>query len=218
MSRPLRALLVDDEPLAIRRLHRSLDRIDGVEVIGSTERAREAVALIEAHRPDIVFIDIEMPGLDGLEVVGRIPPQLSPAIVFVTAYDAYAARAFDVAAVDYLLKPVVQARLEESVARARKWLERRDGEAGSAVPGLLTDGGSLWVHSHRALTRMDIERIEWIEAEGDYVRFHAGDAEGLARMTLSALEARLDPALFIRVHRGAICRRTAIAAIPPGMA
>lgn len=210
----VRALLVDDEPLAIRRLQRSLEKIGGVDVVGATTRAREAVALIDERAPDIVFIDIEMPGLNGLEVVGRLPADRLPAIVFVTAYDAYAARAFDLAAVDYLLKPVAGARLEEAVARSRKWLEQRRIEPESgAEPSLLTDGGSLWVHRNRALTRMEIGRIEWIEAEGDYARLHAGDGDGSARVTLNALAARLDPALFIRVHRRAICRKGAIVAM-----
>src|SRR5438132_510321 len=141
---PLRALLVDDEMLAIRRLSRSLERIKGVEVIGSTTSAREAVDLIAAEQPDLLFLDIAMPGLTGFEVIERMKQEVRPAIIFVTAFDSHAARAFDVAAVYYLMQPFAQARLEEAVERARTWLQAR------SAPETVRGGiDALWVHRHR---------------------------------------------------------------------
>lgn len=203
----LRALLVDDEPLAIRRLSRALERVEGVEVVGATTSARHAVGLIGSARPDMVFLDISMPGLTGFEVLDRIPDEAHPAIVFVTAYDDHAVQAFDVAAVDYLMKPVAQARLEEAVGRGRLWLQARAAPADETRPRPLD---ALWVHRRQEFVRVPLDEIAWIEAEGDYARIHAARSTGLARTTLSALERRLDPGRFIRVHRSAICRKEAI--------
>ncbi|HYD14065.1 MAG TPA: LytTR family DNA-binding domain-containing protein [Allosphingosinicella sp.] len=200
----IRAMLIDDEPLAIRRLSRSLQRVPGVEVVGSTTSARDAVTMIAAEKPDLILLDIAMPGLTGFEVLERIPPETRPAVIFVTAYDAHAVQAFDVAAADYLMKPWSQARLEEAVDRGRLWLEAR------AARDVKAPLDSLWVHRHRAFVRIWLDEIEWIEGHGDYARVHAGESTGLARTTLKALEERLDPDQFIRVHRSAICRRAAI--------
>ena len=204
----LRALLVDDEPLAISRLSRSLERIPGVEVIGSTTSARQAVALIDSEAPDLLFLDISMPGLTGFELVERIGPDAHPAIVFVTAHGAHAVQAFDVAAADYLMKPVAQPRLEKAVERARLWLRARAATA-SARPA--TD--ALWVHRHREFVRVPVAEIDWIEGHGDYARIHGPHMVGLARTTLTALEDKLDPRQFIRVHRSAICRKAAIVSL-----
>ena len=202
----LRALLVDDEMLAIRRLARALEPLDEVEVIGTTTSAREAVALIGAEAPDLLFLDISMPGFTGFEVIARIPPEIRPAIIFVTAHDAHAVQAFDVAAADYLMKPFAQARLEEAVARGRLWLQAR---AAPAPTGL----DALWVHRHREFVRVPVEEIDWIEGHGDYARIHGAQNGGLARTTLTALEEQLDPERFIRVHRSAICRKAAIVSL-----
>jgi two-component system LytT family response regulator len=201
----LRALLVDDEALAIRRLSRSLNQVVGVEVIGATTSARQAVDLIGSERPDMVFLDISMPGLSGFEVIEQLPPETAPAIIFVTAYDSHAVRAFGVSAADYLMKPFAQARLEEAVDRGRLWLQAR-------VPARRWLD-SLWVHRHRGFARVPVAEIDWIEAHGDYARIHGPSADGLARTTLTALEGRLDPALFIRTHRSAICRKAAIVSL-----
>lgn len=201
----LRALLVDDEPLAISRLSRSLDKVNGVEVIGTTTSARQAVELIGSEQPDMVFLDISMPGLSGFEVIERLPPEIAPAIIFVTAYDQHAVHAFDVSAADYLMKPFAQERLAEAVDRGRLWLQAR------APARRWLD--SLWVHRHRAFVRVPIAEIDWIEAHGDYARIHGAVPDGLSRTTLTALEGRLDPALFIRTHRSAICRKAAIVSL-----
>lgn len=213
---PLRALLVDDEPLALRRLSACLREIEGVEVVGATTSSRQAVTMIGALHPDMVFLDIAMPGLDGFDVARRRGSGARPAIVFVTAYDRHAVRAFAEDAADYLLKPVAPERLGEAVGRARHWLAGRAGPRAAADgAGRLADEDGLWVHRRREFARARIGDIRWIEAEGDYVRLHmaADGGGGLVRMTLSALEARLDPDAFIRVHRSVICRTAAIAAL-----
>jgi DNA-binding LytR/AlgR family response regulator len=206
--RILKALLVDDEMLAISRLSRSLERISGVEVIGSTTSARQAVALIRSEAPDLLFLDISMPGLTGFEVIERIASDSRPAIIFVTAHGAHAVHAFDVAAADYLMKPFAQPRLEKAVERGRLWLEARAAPA-SARAG--TD--ALWVHRHREFVRVPVAEIDWIEGHGDYARIHGPHMAGLARTTLTALEDKLDPRQFIRVHRSAICRKAAIVSL-----
>jgi two-component system response regulator AlgR len=208
----LRALLVDDEPLALRRLAVSIGAIGGVEIIGTTTRAREAVGMIDALKPDLVFLDIAMPGLAGLGVAEQLQRDEAPALIFVTAYDQHAVRAFDVDAVDYLLKPVAPDRLRAAIGRARHWLAGRAEAqvAGETGADRLGPDDSLWVHRHQEFVRVRVGDIVWVEAEGDYVRLHAGEGGGLLRSTLSGIEGRLDPAVFVRVHRSAICRIAAI--------
>lgn len=216
---PLRALLVDDEPLALRRLSTCLREIGGVEVVGATNSSRQAVTMIGALDPDLVFLDIAMPGLDGFEVARRREAGSRPAIVFVTAYDRHAVRAFAEDAADYLLKPVAPERLDEAIGRARHWLEGRATRPPStdeaAESERLSDAESFWVHRRREFARVQVGDVLWFEAEGDYVRLHTAEAGGggLVRMTLSAIEGRLDPEAFIRVHRSVICRAAAIAAV-----
>lgn len=207
MSR-LRALIVDDEPLAVRRLTHSLAAFDDIEVVETTTSARQAVELIEVLRPDIVFLDISMPGLGGFDVAASVPDDHKPAIIFVTAFDRHAARAFDTDAADYLMKPVAPDRLGAAIGKARTWLRGRVATA-PAPTGRLGDSDSLWVHRRGEFARVPIAAIEWIEAEGDYVRLHA-EGGGLMRGTLTALVDRLDPQVFVRVHRSAVCRCQAI--------
>ncbi|QNA85295.1 response regulator transcription factor [Sphingomonas sp. So64.6b] len=213
----LRAILVDDEQLALTRLRHTLDEVGGVEVVAATTRAREALAMIGDVRPDLVFLDIAMPGLTGFDIVERLAGDTMPAVIFVTAFDSHAVRAFGVDAVDYLLKPVAPDRLAMAIGRARTWLSGRAIHAGPGpdpAPDSQAPIESLWTHRHREVLRVRIDDIEWVEAHGDYVRLHTNDGRGgLVRMTLSALEVQLDDALFIRVHRSAICRRTAIAGL-----
>jgi len=208
---PLRALLVDDEPLALRRLSVAIAAIGGVDVVGTTTSARQAVGMIGELKPDVVFLDIAMPGLDGFEIAEQLRADDAPAIVFVTAYDQHAVRAFDADAVDYLLKPVAPERLRAAIGRVRNWIAGRPAPEEAVSDGeRLGADDSLWVHRHQEFVRVRVDDIEWIEAEGDYVRLHAGEGGGLVRATLSGLEARLDPAVFVRVHRSAICRLSAI--------
>ncbi|MDB5707387.1 MAG: response regulator transcription factor [Sphingomonas bacterium] len=205
--RQLRAVLVDDEQLALTRLSRSLEAVDGVEVVASTTSAREAVRTIGGARPDLVFLDVAMPGLSGFDIVGQLRGEEAPAVIFVTAYDHYAVQAFGVDAVDYLLKPVAPARLKAAVGRARTWLD------GRAVGVKTQAADSFWAHRHREVVRIMIRDVQWIEANGDYVHLHTAEGGGLVRLTLAALEAQLDGTLFMRVHRSAICRRSLIAGL-----
>jgi len=211
--RPLRTLLIDDEPLALRRLAATLSDLDGVDLLETTTSARRGVDLIRHLKPDVALLDITMPSLDGFDVLENLSPEERPAVIFVTAHASFAVKAFEVEAIDYLLKPVSRDRLRRAMTRARRWLAR-----GSVAPSASTDrietpdtpfGDSLWVHRHQIFDRVTMEDIMWIEAQGDYVRVHAPNG-GMARMTLTELELILDPNHFIRVHRSAICRRSAI--------
>ena len=206
----LRTLVVDDEPPAVRRLCRSLEAIDGIDVIGTTSKATEAVKLIEQLSPDLLFIDVAMPRLSGLQVADRVA-RGKMAIVFVTGHHEHAAAAFDIDAADYLLKPVSQPRLEEAVIRSRRWLDRT-----GRVPiadGERVEPKFVWAYTNREFVRIWVDQIEWIEAQGNYVWVHAGDQGGMMRTTITALLEWLDPLQFIRVHRSVICRIDAIDAI-----
>lgn len=203
----LRAVVIDDEVPAVRRLCRSLENIEGVEVVGTTSRATQSVELIDRLSPDIVFIDIAMPKLTGLEVVDRLSRR-TMAVVFVTAHHEHAAAAFEIDAADYLLKPISHSRLERAVERSRRWLQGSSGGERTAAADK-----SLWVYTNREFVRIGIDRIEWIEAQGNYVWIHAGEQGGMLRTTITALEEWLDPSRFIRVHRSVICRADVIAAV-----
>ncbi|MEG3180964.1 LytR/AlgR family response regulator transcription factor [Sphingomonas sp. LT1P40] len=204
----LRAILIDDEALAIRRLALALKPFTDVEVVATGASARHARLLIAEHRPDLVFLDIAMPGTSGLDIAGEIAGS-GPAVIFVTAFDSHGAAAFGVDAVDYLLKPVAPERLAAAIARARTWIGGRAKLTADATP----PDDSIWAYRHREYVRIRIADISWAEADGDYVRLHTADGTGLVRATLSAIEARLIPAGFIRVHRSALCRREAIAGL-----
>lgn len=201
----LRAILIDDEALALRRLTHTLAPFGDVEVVASGSSARQARALLAEHRPDVLFLDIAMPGMSGLDLAGQMLGTDGPAVIFVTAFGGYAAAAFGVDAVDYLLKPVAPERLAAAIERARIWISGRAGRA-AAMPR----EDSIWAYRHREYVRIRIADIAWVEADGDYVRLHAEEGTGLVRATLSAIEARLADHGFIRVHRSALCRRDAV--------
>lgn len=214
---PMRALIVDDEPLAVRRLNHSLAAFEDVEVAGTTTSARQAVEMIAELRPDVVFLDIAMPGLGGFEVVSQVPADARPAIVFITAYDRYAVRAFSIDAADYLMKPVAPERLGAALGRARNWLRARattaTSPANDATDRPLRDSDNLWVHRRGEFARVPVGEIDWIEADGDYVRLHAKQSGGMIRATIGSLAARFDPADFIRVHRSIVCRTRSVAGL-----
>jgi two-component system LytT family response regulator len=226
MTAPLTTLIVDDEALARRGLRLRLAAIDGIAVVAECSNGREALAAIARHAPDVVFLDIQMPGLDGFDVVRELQGDSMPLIVFVTAFDRYAVNAFDVHAVDYLLKPVEQQRLEAAVNKARALLnvaEQReqksrlldlivaltghspasieamaDVRAGTIYPQRLTirDG------EHTVLA--PVQDIAWIDAAGDYMCIHVKGKTHVMRITMNQLQARLDPALFLRIHRSTL--------------
>jgi two-component system, LytTR family, response regulator len=237
VTAPLLVLIVDDEVLARRGLRLRLNAIDGVTVVGECANGREALASIAAQAPDLVFLDIQMPGSSGFDVVRELQADAMPLIVFVTAFDQYAVKAFDIHAVDYLLKPVEQSRLEEAVRRARAKLAavRAIDEksqlmnlivalAGDSEPTMGTlPGGRANAQFGERLTVRDGNRailvqmhdIEWIDAAGDYMCIHAQGKTYVMRVTMKELEALLDPALFLRIHRSTLVNAAHIVEIVP---
>jgi two-component system response regulator AlgR len=206
---PLRTLVVDDEPLAIERMEVICAQLPSISVVGIASDGAGALSQIEALDPDLVLLDMTMPELDGLAVaralVGRAN---SPAVVFVTAHDSFAVEAFDLDAVDYVLKPVTSDRLERAIMRATT----RRGEREASDTSWLNE---FWVPHRSELLRISASAVDRIDAERDYVRLHVGAKEGPSRsylllQTVSGLEARLDPERFIRLHRSAILRRDRI--------
>jgi two-component system, LytTR family, response regulator len=209
---PVRALLVDDEPLGRDRLRMLVASEGWLEIVGECADGTSAVAAIQKLRPDLVFLDVEMPGASGFDVIEAIGADKMPFVVFVTAYDKYAIKAFDVHAVDYLLKPFDRDRFHQALARARQQLEQRSGgELERRLLALVQD----LKPAHQKLERFVIksggrvffvraEEIDWIEAAGNYVKLHVGAEAHLFRETMNALEARLNPDTFYRIHRSHI--------------
>ena len=207
-NQPLRTLIVDDEPLAIERLQLLCAREPGVSLVGTASDGHQALRLAEALQPDLVMLDISMPELDGMAVARKLGDFAhKPAVIFVTAFDAFAVEAFDLAAVDYLLKPVSPDRLTRAVARVA---ERREAPAEAAAPKPSPYAQEFWVPHRAELIRIAANDIERIDAERDYMRLHVGQRSFLLHQTISALEERLDPAHFIRLHRSTIVRRDRI--------
>ena len=221
----IRTLIVDDEPLARRGLELRLGRHADIEIVGEAGNGRQAFHAISSLRPQLMFLDVQMPGIDGFELLHMLPATQIPLTVFVTAYDQYAFAAFAASALDYLLKPVDDARLDESVERARARLSARKtedhyelllkfiatlpGTHRSKVESLLADeaprtGGKLAIKDGARLLRIDVDAIRWIDAAGDYMCIHAGDETHVLRGTMQELEQRLDPQQFARIHRSTI--------------
>jgi two-component system response regulator AlgR len=204
----LRTLIVDDEPLAIERLQILCARVSGLHLVGAASDGAAALRLVEALNPDLLLLDIAMPGLDGMAVARALDGKPSkPAVIFVTAFDQFAVAAFDVAAVDYLLKPIAPDRLERAISRVRVQIE--------AGPAPVRVGASSWTQEfwvpHRAeIIRIAAREIDLIEAERDYMRLHVGNRSFLLHQTISELERRLDPAEFVRLHRSTIAQRDRI--------
>jgi two-component system, LytTR family, response regulator len=215
----LRVLLVDDEPLARRGLRHALSRHAEVMVCGECRDGREAVAAIRELRPHLVLLDVQMPELDGFGVIREVGVAQMPAVIFITAYDAFAVRAFDVHAVDYLVKPFADERFDEALHRARQRL--RQGEAvelGRRLAGLLADtpappvpapppaeaAGRILVKVGTRSVLVPVADIDWIEADDYCVTLHVGSQEHVLRESLAALEARLDAERFVRIHRSVI--------------
>ena len=208
----LKTLIVDDEPLAVERLQILCARVPGLQLVGTASDGEAALRLIEALEPDLVFLDIAMPGMTGIDVANVLEGRAAaPAIVFVTAFDQYAVAAFDAAAVDYLLKPVAPERLEKAVQRvAERQRIAAEAPVDSAPSTSARYAQEFWVPNRGELARVAVADIERIEAERDYMRLHAGSRSWLIHETIGALEARLNPAEFIRLHRSTIVRRDRI--------
>ena len=217
----IRALVVDDEPLARERVRSLIAAERDVTLVAEYGDGASAVLGIERHVPDLLFLDVQMPEMDGFEVLLSlgVPPR---AIVFVTAHDAYALRAFDVAAVDYLLKPISEARFRAAVARVRARLATGTVVGAEALAGLLArvqgDRPSplrFVVRTGSRVSLVPAGDVEWIEATGNYARIHAAGQTHLVRGTMKSIEARLDPARFVRIHRSVIVRVDRIAVMRP---
>ena len=216
----LRVLLVDDEAPARMRLRRMLDADRGITIVGEAEDGQRAADAIRALGPDLVLLDIQMPNGTGFDVIEAIGPEAMPAVVFVTAYDEHALRAFEVRALDYLLKPVAADRLGQAIDRARAGAPDRRGR-GADLQGLL-DSLAPRQHLSRILVHLDdrailvpVERIDWIEADRNNVRLYSGGKFVLHRQSISTLEGRLDPQRFLRVNRSVIVRLDAVKEFHP---
>ena len=203
---PLRTLIVDDEAMAVERLQLLLCDDQRVQCVGTANDGESALRLIEALRPDLVLLDISMPGLTGLDVAQTVAAaHPRPAVVFVTAYDQHAVQAFDLEAADYLLKPVERGRLLKAVERV--W-SSRDGD--NAAEGSSAGVQEFWVGHRGEMIRVAARDIERIEAERDYMRLHTGEQSYLLHTTMAALEEKLDPDEFVRIHRSHIFRKGCI--------
>lgn len=230
---PLRVVIIEDEPLAMSRLELALDVIKDAEVVGSAQDGARGLELIRSLKPDVAFLDIRMPGLDGLELAQALAGEHTPAIVFVTAFANFAVAAFELAAIDYLLKPVEFERVAEAMERARRRLRQSTAEQRAAeLQGLLSalreevareadPAGvmrSIWVSDGRRRHRIPLEAVEWFEAERDYVRIHTADRNHLVRGTLQGMIEKLDPAVFIRIHRSAVLNLKAVEGLQRNLA
>lgn len=215
----LRALIVDDEMVARRRIRRLLTAEADIVVAAECADGVSAVNAIERERPDLVFLDIQMPELDGFGVLRRIDLRELPSIVFVTAYDRYALRAFDVHAIDYLLKPFTRERFRRALGRARQQIGRREDPGLSALAEALRNPprylNRVAVRTASRIVLVDLADIDWIEAADNYVRLHSRRREYLLRETLASLEQQLDPQRFARIHRSAIVQIDRIAELHP---
>jgi len=203
---PLKVVIVDDEPLAVERLTMLCAKLDRIAVIGSAGDGQSALEMLDRCAPDLLLLDIAMPRVDGVSFARILEHRTPrPSVIFVTAYDHYAVDAFDVSAVDYLLKPVAAERLERAIARVR------DTRPSVTPPPSELD--QLWVPHRSEMIRIPVAGIDRVEAERDYMRLHVGARSHLIHMTIAELEQRLNPAAFLRVHRSAIVRTDRIARI-----
>ena len=215
----IRAIIVDDEPLARRGVRARLERAGGFAVVAECSSGREAIAAIREHAPSVVFLDVQMPGVDGFGVVREIGVDRMPVVIFVTAYDTHALRAFEAHALDYLLKPIDDDRFAAAVERARRRVAERDEstvarrlvalmqEVGAELPEARNDTTSssrIIIRDRDRVLLIDVADIDWVGADGDYVRVHTAGKSHLLRETRAAMEERLDPAAFVRIHRSTI--------------
>ena len=212
----MRALIVDDEPLARRGVVLRLRKFKDVEIVGECGDGQSAVERIVERSPDVVFLDIQMPGMDGFEVLRALPRESLPAVIFLTAYEQYVLQAFDVHALHYLLKPVDDARFATAVSRARD-LVNSELKADMAkrvlkMLGRVSDGyaSRFTVQTGSRIQIVMAEDVEWIGAAGDYVELHVSGRSFMVRETMASLEQKLDPARFLRIHRSRIVRSKGI--------
>lgn len=223
MDDPISVLIADDEPPARRGIRAMLQPHADVRVVGEAGSGRQAVDAIRALRPELLFLDVQMPEGDGFDVVREIGVEAMPVTVFATAYDAYALRAFEAHALDYLLKPYERERFDAVLERSRSRV--RQARGAGADPRLLSFVRQMEERSHHLrripvrtgarVKLVDVDDVDYFEADTNYVRLHVGGASHLVRETLAALEARLDPARFARVHRSLIVNLERVAEVEP---
>ncbi|MEZ5418010.1 MAG: LytTR family DNA-binding domain-containing protein [Vicinamibacterales bacterium] len=219
----IRAMVVDDEAMARERVVSMLRQEQDIELIGECSDGQQAVSAIAAQQPDLVFLDVQMPACDGFRVIEQVGPEKMPAVVFVTAYDEYAVRAFEVHALDYLLKPFGKERFQQALHHARGHVERRRaGDLGKRLMALVQDIkpepqrlDRLVVKSGGRVFFLKTDDIVWIEAAGNYVRLHLAEDSHLFRETMNGIEARLDPRRFVRIHRSRIVNSDRIKELQP---
>jgi two-component system LytT family response regulator len=224
LQQPLRVLVVDDEAPARRKVLRLLRDEAGVEVVGEADSGEAAVAAVKKHRPDLVFLDVQMPGLDGFGVIRAVKAAklALPRIIFITAHDRFALRAFEVHAFDYLLKPVGEGRFREALQRARaQQVQAADGFP-ARVQAMLEQLEREKSFAERILIQEDsraifvtVKEIAWVEADRNYVLLHCGRKTHTLRSTLDAVQNTLDPKLFVRINRGTLVRLEAIREMLP---
>ncbi len=221
----IRALIVDDEPLAREGIREFLAAAPDVQIVGECVNGPEAVEAIASLSPDLVFLDVQMPEMDGFQVLESLGSEQLPTIIFVTAYDQYALHAFEVHALDYLLKPLDEGRFQETLERASAQLElQRTGEVNEHIVSLLNElrsqqgpryAARLMVKSRGRVFFLNTGEIDWIEAAGNYVQLHVGGDSHLIRETMGGLESKLNPEQFLRIHRSTIVNISRIKELEP---
>jgi two-component system LytT family response regulator len=219
----IRTMVIDDEPLARERIVGLLQQEQDIELVGECADGAQAVSAIQQQSPDLVFLDVQMPACDGFNIIQQVGPDRMPAVVFVTAYDEYALRAFEVHAIDYLLKPFGRDRFQQTLKHAREHLERRRaGDLGRRLLALVQDVkpeppklDRVVVKSGGRVFFLRTDQIDWIEAAGNYVRLHLSDNAHLFRETMNNMEARLDAGRFVRIHRSRIVNTDRIKELQP---
>ena len=219
----IKVLVADDEPLARERLSGLLSQEPDIEIVGQARDGEEAVTAIHDDSPDLVFLDVQMPQMNGFDVIEAVGSDKMPLVIFVTAYDQHALKAFQVRALDYLLKPFDRERFKDALSRARKQLDRdENGDLGRRLLALVKDlrrdqpkSDRLVVKSGGRLFFLRTEEIDWVEAAGNYVRLHVGPGSHLLRETMNAIEGRLDPEKFFRIHRSRIVNMERIQELQP---
>jgi two-component system LytT family response regulator len=221
--RTIKTLVVDDEPLARERVMSLLQGESDIEVLGECRDGQEAIAAIQQLSPDLVFLDVQMPGANGFEVLSAVGADRMPMVIFVTAYDQHALKAFEVRALDYLLKPFDRDRFQSALQRAKASIEQQEtGDLGRRLLALVKDlrpaapkTDRIVVKSAGRLFFLRADEIDWIEAAGNYARLHVGNDSHLLRETMNSLEGRLDAERFFRIHRSRIVNMERIQELQP---
>ena len=233
----LKALIVDDEELARRGLEIRLEKFSDIEICAQSRNGREALEAVQVHSPDLMFLDVQMPGMNGFDVLKSMSTSNMPAVIFVTAYDEFALRAFDANALDYLLKPINDERLAEAIERARRDCNEKDAEqhrskllrfvceltgqelsledALEASENGIRYPTRLAIRDGSETTCVDVDTIDWIDAAGDYMCVHSNGETHVLRGTMKKLEDILNPDIFVRVHRSAIVNRHRVRSMRP---